>query len=136
MLTDQLLRGSDIRDLDPTEANFTASLRLWVMLNKLGRCPLQAVAGRLGSVRTAAHLSLLLEEVGAAWPDPFCIAPLCCPRLSHDEALALDMVRTAALGDRPGFDRLLQEMLPADMRERLFVSAAAVGGALRQNSRA
>ena len=92
---------------------------------------MQAVADRLGSVRAAAQLSLLLEEVGAAWPDPFCIAPPCCPKLSHDEALALDMVSIAARDDRPGFDRLLQEMLPADMRERLFVSAAAVGRALR-----
>lgn len=131
MLTDQLLRTPAIRDLDAAGADLTAALRLWVLMNKQGRCPLQAVAGRLGAMRAAAHLHLLLEEIGAAWPDPFCIAPLCCPRLSHDEALALDMVRFAAHGDRPAFDRLLQEMLPADMRERLFVSAAAVGHALR-----
>lgn len=127
MLTDQLLRTPDIRDLDDAEADLAASLRLWVAMSKLGRCPMQAIAHRLGSARAAAHLHLLLEEVGAAWPDPFCIAPPCCPRLSHDEALALDMVRTAARGDRRGFDRLLEEMISADMRERLFVSAGAVG---------
>ncbi len=96
-------------------------------MNKLGRCPMQAVADRLGSVRAAARLHVLLEEVGAAWPDPFCIAPPCCPRLSHDEALALDMVRVAACGDRPAFDRLLEDMIPADMRERLYLSAGALG---------
>lgn len=130
MRIDQLLRTPDIRALAPADADLAASLRLWVVMNKLGRCPMQALAHRLGSVRAAARLSLLLEEIGAAWPDPFCIAPPCCPKLSHDEVLALDMVRTAARGDRPGFDRLLQEMLPADMRERLFVSAAAVGRSL------
>jgi hypothetical protein len=130
MLSALLLRVRDVRDLPSSEADLAASLRLWVVMCKLGRCPLQAVADRLGTMRAAAHLHLLLEEIGAAWPDPFCIAPLCCPRLSHDEALALDMVRAAARGDRPGFDRLLQEMIPADMRERLFLSAGAVGRSL------
>lgn len=130
MLAETLTRTPDIRDLEAPDARLAAALRLWVVLSKLGRCPMQAVADRLGSVRAAAHLHLLLEEVGAAWPDPFCIAPPCCPRLSHDEALALDMVRTAAGEDRPGFDRLLQEMIPADMRERLYLSAGVLGRVL------
>ena len=131
MFTDLLRRAPEIRDLAPEEASLAAGIRLWVVMNKLGRCPLQATGARLGSVRAAAHLHLLLESVGAAWPEPFCISPPCCPRLSHDEALALDMVRLARRGDRPAFDRLLQEMLPADVRDRLFVSAAVLGRALR-----
>ena len=131
MFTDLLRRAPEIRDLAPEEASLAAGIRLWVVMNKLGRCPLQTTGARLGSVRAAAHLHLLLESVGAAWPEPFCIAPPCCPRLSHDEALALDMVRLARRGDRPAFDRLLQEMLPADVRDRLFVSAAVLGRALR-----
>jgi hypothetical protein len=127
MLAELLIRTPDIRDLEARDARLASALRLWVVMNKLGRCPMQAVADRLDSVRAAAHLHLLLEEIGAAWPDPFCIAPPCCPRLSHDEALALDMVRAAAREDRPGFDRLLREMIPADMRERLFVSAGTLG---------
>ena len=130
MFAEALVRTPDIRDLQAQEARLATALRLWVVMNKLGRCPMQAVADRLESVRAAAHLHLLLEEVGAAWPDPFCIAPPCCPRLSHDEALALDMVRTAARGDRPAFDRLLREMIPCDMRERLFLSAGVLGRAL------
>ena len=130
MLADHLIMTPDIRDLEAGDARLAAALRLWVMMNRLGRCPMQAVADRLGSMRAAAHLHLLLEEIGAAWPEPFCIAPLCCPRLSHDEALALRMVRTAARGDRPAFDRLLQEMIPADMRERLYLSAGVLGRAL------
>ena len=135
MLMDQLVHTPKIRNLDAADARLASALRLWVVLSKLGRCPMQAVADRLNSLRAAAHLHLLLEEVGAAWPDPFCIAPLCCPRLSHDEALTLAMVRSAAYEDRPAFDRLLQEMIPADMRERLYVSAGALGrmlGSLRR----
>lgn len=130
MLLETLVRTPDIRDLRARDARLATALRLWVVMNKLGRCPMQAVADRLESVRAAAHLHLLLEEIGAAWPDPFCIAPPCCPRLSHDEALALDMVRFAARGDRPAFDRLLQEMIPCDMRERLFLSAGLLGRAV------
>jgi hypothetical protein len=130
MLAEALVRTPDIRDLEACEARLATSLRLWVVMNKLGRCPMQAVADRLESVRAAARLHLLLEEIGAAWPDPFCIAPPCCPRLSHDEALALDMVRAAAREDRPGFDRMLHEMIPADMRERLYLSAGILGHVL------
>lgn len=112
------------------EARLATSLRLWVVLSKLGRCPMSAVADRLGDARAAAHLHLLLEEIGAAWPDPFCVAPPCCPRLSHDEALVIDMIGLGGRGDRPGFDRLLAEMIPADMRERLFLSASVLSRAL------
>jgi hypothetical protein len=130
MLADQLVRTPDIRDLDAAGARLATSLRLWVVMNKLGRCPMQAVAERLESVRAAAHLHLLLEEIAAAWPDPFCIAPPCCPRLSHDEALALKMVRLATRQNQPAFDRLLEDMIPADMRERLYLSAGVLGRAL------
>ena len=130
MLADALIRTPDIRDLRSSDARLATALRLWVVMSKLGRCPMQAVADRLESVRAAAHLHLLLEEIGAAWPDPFCIAPPCCPRLSHDEALAIDMVGAATCEDRPAFDRLLQEMIPADMRERLYMSAGVLGRVL------
>jgi hypothetical protein len=129
-MLDLLIRTPDMGSLPAHEARIAASLRLWVVLNKLGRCPMAAVADRLGDTRAAPHLHLMLEEVGAAWPDPFCVAPPCCPRLSHDEALVIDMVRLGGRGDRPGFDRLLAEMIPADMRERLFLSASVLSRAL------
>ena len=127
---DLLTRTPDLRELDDGEARLTVTLRMWVIMNKLGRCPLQAMAERLGSGRAAAHLHLMLEEIGAAWPDPFCVSPPCCPRLSHDEALVLDMIRAARRQDRPSFDRLLSDLLPADAREPLFTSASLVGAAL------
>ena len=40
------------------------------------------------------------------------------------------MLRLGRLGDRPAFDRLLAEMIPADARERLFVSAKVRDDAL------
>ena len=132
MLAETLVRTPDIRNLEAADARLATALRRWVVMSKLGRCPLQAVAERLESARAAAHLHLLLEEIGAAWPDPFCIAPPCCPRLSHDEALALAMVRAATREDRPAFDRLLEEMIPADMRERLYLSAGILGRVLIQ----
>ena len=127
---DLLARSPDLRALPAWEARVAVTLRLWVVMNKLGRCPLQAMAEKLESHRAAAHLHLMLEEVGAAWPEPFCVSPPCCPRLSHDEALILDMVRAASRGDRPGFDRLLSDLLPADARDPLFTSAALFASAL------
>jgi hypothetical protein len=127
MLDELLVRTPDFREMDRADIRLTAALRLWVVMTKLGRCPMQAVAGRLASPGAAVHLHTLLEEIGAAWPEPFCVAPPCCPCLSHDEALAVKMVQAAAAQDRPGFDRLLEEMITADMRERLFLSAGRLG---------
>ena len=97
-----------------------------------------ALAERFGSMRAAAHFHLLLEEVMTAWPDPFCISPPCSPRLSHDEATLARVVAGAFEGDRPGVDRLLCDLLPADQRERLYMSAAVLGCALAKcrNARA
>jgi hypothetical protein len=127
MLDDLLVRAPHFRHMDGADIRLTAALRLWVVMTRLGRCPMLAVAGRLGSPGAAAHLQILIEEIGAAWPEPFCVAPPCCPRLSHDEALAVSMVRAAAAHDRPAFDRLLHEMLPADACDRLFQEAGTLG---------
>lgn len=130
MLAETLSRTPDLRTMAASEARAVMAMRLWIVMGKLGHCPLRAVTDRLGSPRAAAQLHLLMAEIGAAWPDPFCAAPPCCPRLSHDEALALDMVRIGGRGDRPGFDRLLADLLPADMRERLYRSAMVLSDEL------
>ena len=130
MLVEWLVRTPDMGEMAGREARVVGALRLWVVMNKLGRCPMRAVSDRLGDARAAAHLHLMLEEIGAAWPDPFCVAPPCCRRLSHDEALVIDMLRFGSAEDRPGFDRLLAEMIPADMRERLYLSASVLSRVL------
>ena len=112
------------------DARLVRALRLWTLLRRTGQCPTQAMAEKLGSLRAAAHLHFLLEEVAAAWPEPFAVSPLCCRRLSHDEALLADMLRLGRQGDRPAFDRLLSEMIPADERERLFLSASVLSRAM------
>lgn len=126
MLIDMLARTPDLRTMPPSDARIARSLRLWVMVRKGGGCGLKAVTGSLGTARAAAHFHLLLEEVGAAWPDPFCVSPPCCPRLSHDEALFIEMLDRANARDRVGFDRLLSDLIPADARERLFLSATVL----------
>lgn len=130
MLAERLARTPDLRTMPAAEARVVIALRLWIVMGKLGHCPLRAVGERLGCARAAAHLHLMMEEIGAAWPETFCAAPPCCPRLSHDEAAAIAMLRLGGLGDRPAFDRLLGEMLPGDARERLYLSAAVLSAAL------
>jgi hypothetical protein len=125
-MLDQLLAKPDLGTLAPAEMCVVQGLRLWAVLRSSGQCPTTAVADRLGSPRAAAHLHLLLEEMATIWPEPFAVSPLCCRSLSHDEALFGDMLRFGRAGDRVGFERLLAEMIPADERERLFVSAKAL----------
>lgn len=118
-------------DLESDQRRIAAALRIWALTGRMGRCPIPVIAERLGSMRTAAHLHVLLEEIGAAWPEPFCVSPPCSPRLSHDEATLTEMVALAGRGDRPAFDRLLADLLPFDERERLFVSATALSRSLQ-----
>lgn len=126
-MLETLAAKREIGALPREEATVAHALRLWVVMRKGGRCAMTAVAGRLGTLRAAAHFHLLLEEIGAAWPEAFAVSPPCCRFLSHDEALLADMIRLGRAGDRPGFDRLLGEMLPQDERERLFLSASLLG---------
>lgn len=129
-MLDLLFSHPRLTELDKLPARLVRALRLWVVQTQQNVCPMESVAAVLGSLRSAAHLHLLLEEVAVAWPDPFAVAPPCCPRLSHDELLLADMVRLAVRGDRPGFDRLLAEMIPPDERERLFLSTSVLGRAV------
>lgn len=103
------------------------ALRIWAVLIREKRCPHHAVAAHVGSLQAAAHLQLMLEEIGAAWPDRFTVSPLCCRHLSHDEETLGGMMRLAIGKDRPGFDRLLGEMIGPAQRELLFHSASVLG---------
>ena len=134
MFLSLIARTPTMAELTDPEARLIGGLRFWVTASRSGRCPIAAASMRLGSLRAGAHLHLLLEEIGAVWPDPFAVSPPCCPRLSHDEALLSRMLELAGFADRPSFDRLLSDLLPDDARERLFLSAGVLGRVLREQS--
>lgn len=120
-----------LANLQGGEAAIVAGTRQWVSARRSGRsCPLQAAGHMLGSVEAAGALHILLATVGAAWPDPFAVAPPCCARLTHDEATLVGMVLASRRHGRPVFDALLCEMLASDERDRLFMAARTLGGML------
>lgn len=124
MTVQALIRPLTVNRLEPGQHRLISALRLWAVATRLRWCPIRTVTDRLGSARAAAHFRLILEEVGASWPDPFCVSPPCASQLSHDEATLAEMLSLAGRGDRPAFDRLLSDLLPQDERERLFLSFA------------
>ena len=130
MLIDRIATLPRTSSLGPAQARLIGGIRSWVAAHRQGVVPAQAVKERLGSARAAAHVELLLAEIACAWPDPFAVAPPCCPQLSHDEALSAEMLALAAEEDRLGFDRLLADLLPGDARERLFLSMRVLAGVL------
>jgi len=134
MFADLLARTPIVAELTECQARLVGGLRFWVVASRSGRCPIRAAGARLGSLRAGAHLHLLLEEIGAAWPDPFAVSPPCCPRLSHDEALLTRMLKLAGRRDWPDFDRLLSDLLPGDTRERLFLSTSVLSRVLREQA--
>src|SRR5687768_9679581 len=91
-----LSRTAMLSALPLSQVRIVRGLRAWVAAHRRGACPVGGLADQLGCVRAAAHLHLLLEEVGAAWPEPFAVSPPCCGRLSHDEATLAEMLRLSA----------------------------------------
>lgn len=125
-----LFQCSLLAELPPGGVRLIAGLRCWGYARERGRWPVDAIQRQLGCVRAAAHVRLLIEEIAAAWPDPFCLAPPCCRAASHDEALIARMLARASARDRPGFDRLCAEMIGEDARERMFLGLSLIGAAL------
>ncbi len=115
-LTDQPL----VRDLSVEAAQTVLALRYSTLCRRGGRDPMPELERRWGNILAARRFRLVVEAVAHIWPDPFAVAPPCCPRLSFDEALLAATVGAAARGDRVGFDLLTAEMLGSDAREMLF----------------
>ncbi len=125
-----LARTVPVAEMPPVPRRLVTGMRHWASAHRLGRWPVSVLQDHLGCARAAAHLQLLVEEIGHAWPEPFCLGPPCCRQTSHDETLIAAMIVAATCADRPGFDRLCAEMLGVDARERLYVSLGVLAGAL------
>ncbi|PZQ20771.1 MAG: addiction module antidote protein [Sphingopyxis macrogoltabida] len=126
-LTDQPL----VRNLPVDAAQAVLALRYCILCRRSGRDPMPELERRWGNILAARRYRLVVEAIGHVWPDPFAVAPPCCPRLSFDEALLAAMVGASAQGDRAGFDRMTEEMLGGDAREMLF---AALGNFARAHA--
>lgn len=115
--------------LDIGEQSLVAAARHWIWARGSG-CPMRRTTQMLGSPDAAGALHLTLVTIGAAWPEPFAVAPPCCARLTHDEATLVAMVLASRRHGRPVFDALLCEMLDQDARDRLFSAAKTLGEAV------
>ena len=117
---DMLDRPTDLGSASLIEAKLVVALRIAVFAHKSGADPAPHVAARLGSIPLSNQLSLVLEAMGQAWPDPFSVSRPCCGRLSPDETLFVGMVRSAMRGNRAAFDRQTYEMLGEDARNLIY----------------
>lgn len=129
MLDDLFAPPPLLSHLEGEEVAIVRATRQWVQARGSG-CPLGAAVAVLGSRDAANALHLMLATLGAAWPEPFAVAPPCCARLTHDEATLIGMVLASHRHSRPVFDALLCEMLDQDGRDRLFLAARALGQAV------
>ncbi|MBB4640507.1 hypothetical protein [Rhizorhapis suberifaciens] len=122
---DLIASTPDIRGLPAAQARITLATRIAVVFNKLGRDPGPELANRLGSEGAASRFLALMSEMGSVWPEPVYVNPPCCPKLSYDEMMVLDLLTACGRADRKAFDDFLMDMLPAEARDRLYFSADA-----------
>lgn len=111
-----------VRDLPVDAAQAVLALRYSILCRRSGRDPMPELERRWGNVLAARRYRLVVEAIGQIWPDPFAVAPPCCPSLSFDEALLAAAVDAVMQRDRARFDGLSGEMLGSDAREMLFVA--------------
>ena len=111
-----------VRDLPVDAAQAVLALRYCILCRRAERDPMPELERRWGNILAARRYRLVVEAIGHVWPDPFAVAPPCCPRLSFDEGLLADIVTAAGRGDRVRFDCLTGEMLGNDARAMLFAA--------------
>ena len=120
-----------VRDLPVDAAQAVLALRYCILCRRAERDPMPELERRWGNILAARRYRLVVEAIGHIWPDPFAVAPPCCPRVSFDEALLAALVGAVRRDDRAAFDWLSAEMLGGDAREMLFV---ALGNFLRASA--
>lgn len=111
-----------IRDLPVDAAQAVLALRYCILCRRSARDPMPELERRWGNILAARRYRLVVEAIGHVWPDPFAVAPPCCPYLSFDEGLLARIVTAAGHGDRVQFDYLTGEMLGSDARAMLFAA--------------
>lgn len=109
-----------VRDLSVAAAQAVLALRYCILCRRAERDPMPELERRWGNILAARRYRLVVEAIGHVWPDPFAVAPPCCPRVSFDEALLADIVLAAGERDKVQFDCLTAEMLGSDAREMLY----------------
>ena len=122
---DLIANTPDMRCLPAAQARIAISTRIAVVFTKLRRDPRAELANRLGSGKAAARFLGFIEVMGAAWPDPVYVNAPCCPKLSYDEMMVLDLMTACGSADRAAFDALLCDMLPVDVRDRIYTAAGS-----------
>ncbi|QCB56177.1 addiction module antidote protein [Sphingopyxis sp. PAMC25046] len=118
----QLTEQPLVRDLTVEAAQAVLALRYCILCRRGERDPMPELERRWGNILAARRFRLVVEAIGHVWPEPFAVAPPCCPHVSFDEALLAAIVGAAARRDRVHFDWLTAEMLGSDAREMLFVA--------------
>ena len=124
----ELTRQPLVRHLPVEAAQAVLALRYYILCRRAERDPMPELERRWGNILAARRYRVVVEAIAHVWPEAFAVAPPCCPRVSHDEALLAAMVSAADRGDRVRFDWLTAEMLGGDARAMLFV---ALGNVLR-----
>jgi len=114
-----------INSLHPAEARIVIALRKAVCARSSGKDMAMAISSVLSAPNASQGLLLLIENMGTVWPTAFSTRIPCCRSTTPDEWCFVQMLRRAAMDDRPAFDTLLSEMIDWDGRDRLFCGLQA-----------
>ncbi len=115
-----LSRLGDIRALSLPALHLIMTLRLCVLIEKVGRDPLSELATRFQSVAAARAALDLADQIARLWPSRYQPARPCSLGMTPDEATLAAMARAATDRDRGAFDHTLTGFVRADRHAALF----------------
>ncbi|WOE76385.1 hypothetical protein [Alterisphingorhabdus coralli] len=107
---DYYTKGLMLGALSPLERRIMLAFRFSVMAGKRNQDVVSALRTRTGSLETAVQLSRMVKRLAERWEGPFMISPPCCQRMTPDEKLVADMLRSAMANDRAAFNQTLHPM--------------------------
>lgn len=117
-----------LEQIDHDEAHHVRALRLICLARQQSTCLKRNLAIHFRDERYAVRFLVMLQAIGATWPEPVMVGRPCCQNLSHDEHTIASLMTLRKFGDRPGFDTLIGEMIPDDGRNLIWATSGAVFG--------
>ena len=100
-----------LHELPEPQAQLVRAFRLTVLFGKAGKCPIAHIAPMIGGVASAAQFVRVVHVLGAHWHDAIRIYRPCCPQISPDEILLLNLINAMVLRDAAAFRAMVRDIL-------------------------
>lgn len=121
-LTQMLVSTPHLPNLPKDQMRIVTAMRVAVMANAKALDVKPYINQHIINEKAAHHFAHVMESIGDSWPEPVCVHRPCCPVVSYDEMLLLDLVTAVVRDDEDRFHDLVRDMLGERDRRRIHTA--------------